>query len=87
MTISEALRKAQQKYRDAHKDKYRAYANTASKKYQEANKEKVLAQKKEYYEDHKEEIKHRVLNYYYYKKENDADEYFKILRKMKLEEF
>ena len=87
MPISEALKKAQQKYRESHKEKYRAYANVASKKYQQTHKQEVLAQKKEYYEIHKDEIKHRVLNYYYFKKENDIDEYFKTLRKINIQEF
>ena len=87
MPITEAMKKAKQKYRENNKEKFRIYAHTATKKYQETHKEQILAKKKEYYDDNREAIKQRVLIHYYYKKYNDIDEEFKALRKMKIEEF
>lgn len=84
MPITEAQKRAKDKYREANRDKFRIYAQKATAKYYETHKDKMLSYQRDAYEQNRDEIKQRVLNNYYYKKENDINEYFKTLRKMKL---
>ena len=60
MPQTEAMKKAKQKYRENNKEKFRIYAQTATKKYEETHKEQILARKKDFYEENRDIIKQRV---------------------------